>query len=128
MDLGRGQIFRQSVGTALFVVMEIIGCNGHLCNFEVVVRCDTLLSYADGVHVVPTAALGDVDAKEGNEIDVVLWDAWGPRATSVTASDSTPVRWRNLSGERRATIEKGGQIRIPDYNSFSAFGVQGIPT
>ena len=28
------------------------------------------------------------------------------------------VRWRNLFGERRATIEEGGQIRIRDYNSY----------
>jgi hypothetical protein len=58
-----------------------------MCNFEVVVRCDTLLSYANGIRVTPTAAVvgGDVNAKEGND---VLWDAWGPQATSVTALDS----------------------------------------
>ncbi|KAF8502729.1 hypothetical protein F5888DRAFT_1800270 [Russula emetica] len=118
--LGRGQIFRQSTrDSVVSVTMGIVGCDGRLCNFEVVVRCETLLSYADGVHVVPTAAVvGDVNAKEGNGNDVVLWDVWGPQATSVTALDSTPVGWRNLFGERRATIEKGGQIRIRDYNSY----------
>ena len=118
--LGRSQIFRQSTrDSVVSVVIGIVGCGRRLCNFEIVVHCDTLLSYADGVHVVPTAAaVGDVNAKQGNENDVVLWDAWGPQATSVTALDSTPMGWRNVFGERRATIEKGDQIRIRDYNSY----------
>jgi hypothetical protein len=118
--LGCGQIFHQSArDSVVCVVIGIVGCGGRLCNFEVVVRCDTLLSYADEVHVVPTAAVvGDVNAKESNENGVVLWDAWGPRATSVTALVSTPMGWRNLFGERMATIEYGGQIRIRDYNSY----------
>jgi len=117
---GSGQIFRQSArDSVVSVVMGIVGCEGRLRNFEVVVRCDTLLSFADGVHAVPTAAVvGDVNPKEDDENGVALWDAWGPRATSVTALGSTPVGWRNLFGERRATIEKGGQIRIRDYNSY----------
>jgi len=79
---GRGQIFRQSTrDSVISVVMEVRGWDGSMCNFEVVVRCDTLHSYADGVHVVPTAAaVGDVIAKEGNENSVVLLNAWGPRA------------------------------------------------
>ena len=31
--------------------------------------------------------------------------------------ESTRIGWRNLSGERRETIEEGGQIRIRDHNS-----------
>jgi hypothetical protein len=119
--LGRGQIFRQSTrDSVLSVVMGIVGCDYGLCNFEVVVRCDTLLSYADGVPVVPTAAVvGDINVKDGNENDAVLWDAWGPRATSVTSlGPPGQVGWRNLFGERRATIENGIQIRIRDYNSY----------
>ena len=118
--LGHSQIFRQSTRDGVIsVVMGIEGCGAHLRNFEVVVRCDTLLSYADGVHVVPPASVvGDVDAKEGNEDDVVPWDAWGPRATTFTGWDITPVGWRNVFGERMAMIEKGGQIRIRDYNSY----------
>jgi hypothetical protein len=35
-----------------------------------------LLSDADGVHVVPTSAVvGDINTKESNENDVVLWVA-----------------------------------------------------
>ena len=114
--LERGQIFRQAArNRVISVVMGIVGCDGQICNFEVVVRCDTLLSYADGTHVVPTAAVGDVSAKEGAD---VLWDAWGPQTTSVTALGTTPVGRRNVFGERRATIEKDGQIRIRDYNSY----------
>jgi hypothetical protein len=123
--LGRSQIFRQLTrDSVISVVIRLEGCDVRLFNFEVVVRCDTLLSYADGVHVVPTAAVvGDVNAKEGIETDVVLWDAWGPQATSVTELDSTRVtvgcHWRNLFGERRATIiEEFGEIRIRDYNSY----------
>ena len=88
---GRGQIFRQSTkGSVISIMMEVRGWDGSMCNFEVVVRWDTLHSYADGAHVVPTAAVvRDVIAKEGNENSVVLLNAWGPRATSVTALDST---------------------------------------
>ena len=63
-----------------------------MCNFEVIVRYDNLHFYADGVHVV----VGDVIAKKGNENGVVLLNAWGPRATSVTALDSTRIGWRNF--------------------------------
>ena len=118
--LRRSQIFRQSMKDS--VVSVVIGLDvrgAHLRHFEVIVRCGTLLSYADGVHVVPPASVvGDVDAKEGNEGDVVPWDAWGPRATIFTALNATPVGWRNVFGERMATIEKGGRIRIRDYNSY----------
>jgi hypothetical protein len=37
------------------VVMDTADGFGGLCKFELVVRCDTLLAYADGALVMPTA-------------------------------------------------------------------------
>jgi hypothetical protein len=141
--LGRRHMFRQSTKDSIVsVVMQIEGCEGRLRKtFEFVVRCATLLAYADAARVravVPNAAVaadaessdgdgdgrsastqaqarvvvGDVNAEEG-----VPWAAWGPRATAL--SDQTHVRWRYLLGERRATIEQGvHRIRIRDYNPY----------
>jgi hypothetical protein len=124
-QLGRSQIFRQSTRDSIIsVIMTLVRGkpdNLRLFGLEVVVRCDTLLSYADRVHVVPAAAVvGNVNPKECDETDVVPWDAWGPQVTSATAIDSmrTGCQWISLFGERRATVEMWGPIRIRDYNSY----------
>ena len=138
--LGRRHSFRQSTKESIVcVVMQIGGCEGWLKTFEFVVRCDTLLAYADaaGRARVPTPTAGvanaDADAESWNgdgddrsraqvvvEGGGVPWVAWGPRATSL--SDQTHVEWRYLLGERRATIEEGeagvDRIRIRDYNPY----------
>jgi hypothetical protein len=111
---------------------------------EVVVRCATLLAYADGARAVPTApttiaadaelsngdgqsasaqeqavmggANADNDAKGGTGDDVVPWDVWGPRATA--ASDYTPAA-RTVFGERMAVTELlSHQMCICDYNPY----------
>ena len=82
------------------------GCEGWLKTFEFVVRCNTLLAYADAVGQArvptPSAGVADADADaDGDEDDrsqaqVVVkgggvpWAAWGPRATSL--SDQTHVK------------------------------------
>jgi hypothetical protein len=140
--LGRRHMFRQSTKDSIVsVVMHIDGCEGRLPKtFEFVVRCATLLAYADaarGVVLTPTVAAdaessdGDADGRSasasaqaqvavGDDVNGeggVPWAAWGPRATAL--SDQTHVRWRYLLGERRATIEQGAhRIRIRDYNPY----------
>jgi hypothetical protein len=146
--LGRRPMFRQSTKDSIVSVMIcILGCEGESRTFEVVVRCATLLAYADGARMVPTAtaavaadaeswngggdgrsasaqaqagvgdANADNDAGVGTDDDSVPWDAWGPRATAV--SDDEHVEWSYLLGERRATIEQGvDQICIRDYNPY----------
>lgn len=128
--LGRRHMFRQSTKDSIVsVVMQIEGCKGRLQTFEFVVRCATLLAYADAAAaraVVPTATVAvaaDGESSSGRsaqDVDaegVVPWAAWGPRATAV--SDQTHVVWRYLLGERRATIEEGvDRIRIRDYNPY----------
>jgi len=137
-------MFRQSTKDSIVsVTMLIMGCEGRMRTFEVVVRCATLLAYADGAQVVPTstttaespngagdgqsasaqAAVGDTAADDNANAEVsigddcVRWDVWGPRATAV--SDLTHVGWRYLVGERRVTIEQGAsQICIRDYNPY----------
>jgi len=140
--LGRRHMFRQSTKESIVsIVMQIEGCEGRMRTFEFVVRCATLLAYADAARVViPTdtdtvaadaessngdgrlasaqaqaqaqVVVGDVNAEER-----VPWAAWGPRATALV--DQTHVGWRYLLGERRATIEQGvHRIRIRDYNPY----------
>src|SRR5713226_898189 len=121
---GRRQIFRPSTRDSVVnVMMEVIVGDIHWYNIDVVIRCDTLLSYADMVHVPPTVSVvpvanGNDNAEEDNENNVVAWNAWGPRATSVELSDYRRVRWRNCFAEQRVTIEEGDLIRIRDYNSY----------
>ena len=129
--LGRRHMFRQSTKESIVsVVMQIEGCEGRLRTFEFVVRCATLLAYADAAArvVVPTAgdgmgqsrqaqARGQVVAGDVSGEVGVPWTTWGPRATGL--SDQTHVGWRYLLGERRATIEQGvDRIRIRDYNPY----------
>jgi hypothetical protein len=138
-------MFRQSTKDSIVsVVMQIKGCEERLGKtFEFVVRCATLLAYADAARaVVPDATVaadaessdgdGDGDGEgrsasasaqaqvvvgEVNAEEGVPWAAWGPRATAL--SDQTHVGWRYLLGERRATIEQGvHRIRIRDYNPY----------
>lgn len=141
---GRRHVLRQSTKDSIFsVVMEIEGCEERLPKtFEFVVRCATLLAYADAaareVVLTPNATVaadaessdGDGDGRSAssqaqarvvvddvNAEGGVPWAAWGPRATAL--SDETHVRWRYLLGERRATIEHGvHRIRISDYNPY----------
>jgi len=128
--------------------MQIEGCEGRLRRtFEFVVRCATLLAYADASRVeIPAATVAaDAESSDGDgggrlasaqakaqvQARVVVgdvnagggvpWAAWGPRATAL--SDQTHVGWRCLLGpqlgERRATIEQGvHRIRIRDYNPY----------
>ena len=134
--LGRRHVFRQSTKESIVsVVMQIEGCDGWPRTFEFVVRCDTLLAYAaDAARLVDVPAAGvaaDAESPNGDgrsvvvdgvDVDVdavggVPWAAWGPRATAL--SDQTHVGWRNMLGERRATIEEGvDRIRIRDYNPY----------
>src|SRR5216684_2732761 len=125
--LGRRQIFRPSTRDRVVnFLIEIMWCDLLWCSFDFVVRCDTLLSYADLVHVAPTVSVVSVgddnaNAEEDNENNLVLWDAWGPRATSIESSDGRHVRWRNCFAEQRVTIEEAQEddlIRIHDYNSY----------
>ena len=137
---GRRHMFRQSTKDSIVSVVMQMGCEERPGKtFEFVVRCATLLAYADAARVVvPDATVaadaessdgdgddrsasaqaeahvvvGEVNAEEG-----VPWAAWGPRATAL--SDQTHVGWRYLLGERRATIEQGvHRIRIRDYNPY----------
>jgi hypothetical protein len=142
--LGRRHMFRQSTKESIVsIVMQIEGCEGRLRTFEFVVRCATLLAYADAARlVVPTdtdtvaadaeSSNGDGDGRlasaqaqaqaqvvvgDVNTEERVPWAAWGPRATALV--DQTHVGWRYLLGERRATIEQGvHRIRIRDYNPY----------
>ncbi len=122
--LGRRQIFRPSTRDSVVdVVMVILGRDHDWYNIDIVMHCDTLLSYADSVHVAPTVSVvpvGDdnASAEEDNENNIVPWDVWGPRATSVELSGAGRVRWRNCFAERRVTIEEDDLIRIRDYNSY----------
>ena len=124
---GRPRMFRQSTRDSIVsVVMEIVGCLGRRRTFEVVVRCATLLAYADAAAAaaarMPESSNGE--SAQAQDVDVVVgdaegvrWEAWGPRATAM--SDHTHVGWRYMLGERGATIEHGGhQIRILDYNPY----------
>ena len=124
---GRLRMFRQSTRDSIVsVVMEIVGCEGRLRTFEVVVRCATLLAYADAAAAaaarMPESSNGE--SAQAQDVDVVVgdaegvrWEAWGPRATAM--SDHTHVGWRYMLGERGATIEHDEhQIRIRDYNPY----------
>jgi hypothetical protein len=128
--LGRRHVFRQSTKDSIVsVVMHIEGCEGMLKTFEFVVRCETLLAYADAARVGVVVVATDADAESSPPARVVVvdegcgggggvrWAEWGPRATAL--SDQTHVGWRYLLGERRATIEDGvDRIRIRDYNPY----------
>ena len=118
--------FRQSTKDSIVsVVMEIVGCEGQPRTFEVVVRCATLLAYADAAVAAAAAHMPESSNGDGQSAqDVVVgdaegvrWEAWGPRVTAM--SDHTHVGWRYVLGERRATIEHDEhQIRIRDYNPY----------
>ena len=128
--LGRRHIFRQSAKDSIVsVVMHIDGCGGQRRTFEFVVRCNTLLAYADAARLAPTVTVAtDAKSSDGDATQAqaqavvdaegsVPWAAWGPRVTAV--SDQTHVGWRYLLGERRTTIEEGvHRIRIRDYNPY----------
>jgi hypothetical protein len=109
--------------------------------FEVIVRCATLLAYADGAGVVPNSTftessnrdrdgqstsaqargvVGEPDAEGGVDGDVVPWDVWGPRATTMFDHGYGYVNGRrNVLGERRAMLEQGvDQICIQDFNPY----------
>jgi hypothetical protein len=54
---------------------------------------------------------------EGGVDDGVPWDAWGPRATTV--SDDWHTDRRYVLGERRATTKSDpDRICIRDYNPY----------
>jgi hypothetical protein len=132
---GRPRTFRQSTEDSIVsVMMEIMGCERRPHLFEVVVRCATLLAYADAaaaaaarVPVVPTeSSNGDGQSASARDVlgdgDVVVeagvpWDAWGPRATAMSDQTDWHVGCRYMLGEREATIE-GDEIRIRDYNPY----------
>jgi hypothetical protein len=147
--LGRSQIFRQSTKDSIVSIeLHINGCEGWSSLFEVIVRCTTLLAYADGARAVPTApatvtagagspikdgdgrsasaqaVLGGVNAEDDVEGHIddegVPWSVWGPRATTVSdSSDHGHVDWRYVLGERRAMIGRDtDQICIHDYNPY----------
>jgi hypothetical protein len=147
--LGRRHMFRQSTKDSIVsVVMHIEGCDGRLGTFEFVVRCATLLAYADAAAaaarvVVPTptaTVAADAESSNGDghgrsassgqaqaQAQVVVGDVnaeagvpWVAWGPRATAlSDQTHVGWRYLLGERRATIEQGvHRIRIRDYNPY----------
>jgi hypothetical protein len=62
-------------------------------------------------------ANADDDAEGRFDDSCVPWDAWGPRTTTV--SDSSPVDWIYVLGERRATIGRYAKhICIHDYNPY----------
>jgi hypothetical protein len=141
--LGRRQMFHQLMKDSILkVMMYVMGCEGQSRAIDVVVRCATLLTYADGAHVVPPAtatvasdaessdgdgdgrsASADNDAKGGTGDDGVPWDAWGPRATAMSDREYDWEIWSHLLGERMSTIENiFGQfeprISIRDYNPY----------
>jgi hypothetical protein len=142
-------MFRQSTRDSIVKIMiSIRGYKGLSRTIEVVVRCATLLAYADGSRVVPTApdtittdaetsngdedgqlasalaqsivgdANADNDPEGGTDGGDVPWDAWGPRATA--ASDYPHVGWRVVFGERMVTddVHPKYQLCIRDYNPY----------
>src|SRR5258708_3272769 len=111
------------------IMLWIRGCEGGDHTFEIVVRCATLLDYADGHGGTSIARngdddgrsalsplVGDVSTEGGNDDGAVLWDRWGPQATAMFENPS--VLENILSGERRAVMERDDQIRIQDCNPY----------
>jgi hypothetical protein len=113
-------VFRQSTEDIISVVIHIEGREGWLQAFKFVVRCDTLLAYADAaarVVAVPTAGVADAESSNGdgdgrsasaqaqvvvgdgdvNAVGGVPWTACGPQATAL--SDQMHVGWRYLGDE-----------------------------
>jgi hypothetical protein len=80
--LGRCHVFRQSTKDSIIsVVMQNEGYQGWLRTFEFVVRCDTLLAYADAVAAArdpTTGVAGDAESSHGDEeARVVVGDGDG---------------------------------------------------
>jgi hypothetical protein len=101
------------------VVMEITGSKRGQRMFDLVVRCATLLAYAEADRSSSPSPLNananeqQVDADGG----AIPWAEWGPRSTSM--SDHRVFEWNDLLGERRATVDHGGdRVRIHDYNPY----------
>src|SRR5258708_2219437 len=122
--------FHQSTRDRIISIMLWIqGCEGGDHTFEIIVRCATLLDYADGHGGTSMARngdddgqsassplVGDVSTEGGNDDGAVLWDRWGPQATAMFENPS--VLENILSGERRAVMERDDQIRIQDCNPY----------
>ena len=116
--------FRQSTRDSIVsVVMQITGSSKREPRmFDLVVRCATLLAHAEADRSSPSPlnANEQVDVDADADADgggVVPWAEWGPRSTSM--SDHTFFEWNDLLGERRATVDHGGdRVRIYDYNPY----------
>ncbi len=122
--------FHQSTRDRIIdIMLWIRGCEGGDHTFEIVVRCATLLDYADGHGGTSIARngdddgrsalsplVGDVSTEGGNNDGAMLWDRWGPQATAMF--ENPMVLDKKLSGERKATMEQDDQIHIQDYNPY----------